>query len=505
MKQKLFLYAAILMASAGLTISSCSSSSDDKTEPVLKLNVSNPVALEAGGGTYSVSVEASADWTAAPGTTSWLTVQTGKTSISLSASANESGVSRTETVTVRLTGYEKSQAFTVTQEPKPEEFRLFVSPAIINTTYQGGDYTLTVDHTDNVSWVYEIDSQGEGWVSEKSKTAGEVVLTISGNEGLERSSDVTFRDPAEKTPDVVLKITQAAGPNSNDPTAKGYALVASMQGAVGMVGQDYSSINTYMKTYGFDYSEHPNSSQNDHPDGVHCQNVYDETLQQYVFKFISHIDGHLDGDRGTPNDRQRNEMKSRASSSQYFQMNGNWDEWQVLEWKFKLPKGFQPSNSFTHIHQLKAYEGSNNGSALITLTPRSNSNGSNKRMQVIHTGNTDETKKGYIVDNVALEEFEDEWVQVQQETHFTYNGYYSIKITRIRDQKVLIDCTVENIDMWRSGAINIRNKFGIYRSFGGKVDGENWRPTNGIKDEDILLGDFKVYEKNTNPNPKAID
>lgn len=49
-------------------------------------------------------------------------------------------------------------------------------------------------------------------------------------------------------------------------------------------------------------------------------------------------------------------------------MNGNWDEWQRLEWKFRIPKDFRPSTSFCHIHQLKAQEG-NNGSPLITITP----------------------------------------------------------------------------------------------------------------------------------------
>lgn len=73
----------------------------------------------------------------------------------------------------------------------------------------------------------------------------------------------------------------------------------------------------------------------------------------------------LDGDRGKREDRQRNEMKSRTGDGRH-DMNGNWEEEQKLEWEFKIPKGFRPTKSFTHIHQLKAQEG-NNGSPVITI------------------------------------------------------------------------------------------------------------------------------------------
>ena len=78
-------------------------------------------------------------------------------------------------------------------------------------------------------------------------------------------------------------------------------------------------------------------------------------------------------------------------------------------------------------------------------------------------------------------------------------------MARFSDSKVLVDKAFTNIDLWRKGAISIRNKFGIYRSFGKTLTDENDRPTNGIKDEHILLADFKVYEKNTNPDPQPHD
>ena len=51
-----------------------------------------------------------------------------------------------------------------------------------------------------------------------------------------------------------------------------------------------------------------------------------------------------------------------------------------------------------------------------------------------------------------------------------------------------------DIDLWRNGATNIRNKFGIYRSLGDRMESPDDRPKNGIKDEHLYLGDFQVYE-----------
>lgn len=49
--------------------------------------------------------------------------------------------------------------------------------------------------------------------------------------------------------------------------------------------------------------------------------------------------------------------------------------------------------------------------------------------------------------------------------------------------------------MWRKGAISIRNKYGIYRSFGRNMDGVDDRPTNGIKDETLQLAVLKSTKK----------
>jgi len=48
--------------------------------------------------------------------------------------------------------------------------------------------------------------------------------------------------------------------------------------------------------------------------------------------------------------------------------------------------------------------------------------------------------------------FEDEWVQVREEVHYTHDGFYSAKITRISDGKVLIDLRTNTLICGGSGA-----------------------------------------------------
>jgi hypothetical protein len=265
-------------------------------------------------------------------------------------------------------------------------------------------------------------------------------------------------------------------------------------------------MNTYMRTFGFDYTEHPNCSggYGGHADGIHLDAVEDAAFNKSVFLFDLHIDPIIDGDRcsATVVDRQRNEMKSITNNTTWAKVQGNWDEWQVLEWKFKLPVGFQPTTTFCHIHQLKAQDGPNNGNPIITITPRANADGSNKRMQIIHTVDGVTTDKGTMVNNIPLSDFEGEWVQVREEMHYTHNGYYSCKIVRIRDGKVLIDFQDTNIDLWPGGASYIRHKYGIYRSLaGGRLNQVPVGQSPLLKNESLLITDFRVYEKNTSESP----
>jgi hypothetical protein len=290
------------------------------------------------------------------------------------------------------------------------------------------------------------------------------------------------------------------------PGCKGYLRTTAMDADASLVDKLYSDINTYMRRFGFDFTEHPNCTggYGGHIDGVHGTVDPDADFNQHVFRFDIHIDPVVDGDRcsSTTVDRQRNEMKSITNNSTWAKVQGNWDEWQILEWKFKLPTGLQPTQNFFHVHQLKAQDGPNNGAPTITITPRADSSGLNQRIQIIHSVDGAATGKGTIVDDIPLSEFENEWVQVREEMHYTHDGYYSLKITRIRDGRVLIDFEDNNIDMWRIGSSYIRSKFGLYRSLsGGRLNQDPINQNPLLKNESIWLTHFRVYEKNSNPNP----
>lgn len=140
------------------------------------------------------------------------------------------------------------------------------------------------------------------------------------------------------------------------PGCKGYVRTTAMEADGSLVGKLYGDINTYMKRFGFDYSEHPNCTGGYGGDisGVHGAVDPDSYLNRYVFRFDIHINPVIDGDRCSSStvDRQRNEMKSITNNSTWAKVQGNWDEWQILEWKFKLPAGFQPTSNFCHIHQM---------------------------------------------------------------------------------------------------------------------------------------------------------
>lgn len=385
---------------------------------------------------------------------------------------------------------------------------LNVTPEILDFGEEGGTAHITVESTSK--WYLQIPEE-DNWchcsLNEQENNTVEIKADANTTEQ-QRSTQILFSSgKLEK----MVKVSQQAGKKT--PTEE-WKLETSMNPSSSLTGADWETVNKYMNQYKFDYTEHSNrATDNDHLDGIHIEVMKDEVLGHEVFKFNIHAsadkDGNiliLDGDRGKREDRQRNEMKTRTGDGNH-EVNGNWGEWQRLEWKFKIPTGFRPTKSFTHIHQLKAQEG-NNGSPIITITPRaSDNNGKNSRIQVIHNGDNAEATQGTIIDNLPLSDFEDEWIQVTTEMLYTHDGSFYIKMERISDGKVLVEKKFEHIDMWRKGAVDIRNKYGIYRSYGGNLEEDfgGKFPTSGIKDESLYLADFKIYEKNANAQPEAHD
>ena len=107
----------------------------------------------------------------------------------------------------------------------------------------------------------------------------------------------------------------------------------------------------------------------------------------YVFRFDIHIDPVIDGDRCSSStvDRQRNEMKSITNNSTWAKVQGNWDEWQILEWKFKLPAGIPAHAELLPHPSVQGTGRPEQRQPVITITPRASSSGANKRIQIIHS------------------------------------------------------------------------------------------------------------------------
>ena len=329
-------------------------------------------------------------------------------------------------------------------------------------------------------------------------TPGDLTVDVAVNEnttGKDRESSILFKLPQG---------TSTTSMNFQQVQTKGYELTGTLVPEAKHIGWQYNAIHSdWLRNIGFDYTEHPHCNGiGGHMDGVHLVVVNDTVLKQPVLRFDIHITPIIDGDRCSGTDRQRNELKTSTNNTTWAKMQGNWDEWQRLEWKMKIPKGYQPTPNFCHIHQIKAQDGPNNGSPVITITLRADRSGSNKQVTVEHNSSGGSGRSLGSMARVPMEEFEDEWVQIVEEMHFRHDGSYSIKITRIRDGKELLAVSKDNIDLWRRGATFLRSKYGIYRSLaGGNLRNNPVGQSPLLKNESLFMTDFKIYEKNTNPNP----
>lgn len=498
----------------------CGGDSDyDDSGIGLALSQSGTIHIESSGGTKTIVVTAKSSWNShfVENDDSWLTFERISGNVfSLTARENTLQMDRVAKLKVYLEDNSLSEEIDIIQ-PQRKQTITITPLSLLRVPAAGRDYNIYVSGIELVNLSYAKEND-EAWVviAGTGIVNGMLKITLSANTGERRSENIVFSDLNGYAPDVTLSITQLGVDEEDviDPLKNGYTLMSSMRADQSLVGKPWGDVNNYMKQYGWDYSEHPNNPADgkgeDHTSVPHMEVLLDGELNQYVFNILSHANANaLDGDRGTSvgSDRQRNEMKSVTNSNAWNKMNGNYGEWQVLEWKMKIPVGFQPSPQFTHLHQLKGVEGTNIGSPVLTLSVRANSNGSARRFEINHVGRSNATTKGRIVDNVPLENFEGEWVQVQEEVHYNLHGYYRIIIMRLSDGAILMEHEDTDIDTWRDGGCTaIRNKYGIYRSFSATMTSPASRPQNGIKDENIWLGDFKVYEKNfNNTNPVAVN
>ncbi|MFT3827177.1 MAG: heparin lyase I family protein [Chitinophagaceae bacterium] len=237
-------------------------------------------------------------------------------------------------------------------------------------------------------------------------------------------------------------------------------------------GNTYELINSVL---GGSANESPDCAHTDF--GRHITEVYDSTLSENVFVFHIHTD--YDGNLCSPtDDRQRNEIKTYSPSPANVKATNG--ETVTYHWKFKLDALFQPSTSFTHIHQLKAAgDGPDDDSPIITLTPRK---ASTDRLDVLHIGSSGTTTA---IATANLSAFKGNWVEVEEKVKFSDTGTYSIVITNVATGAVILNYSSSNIDMWRGGTSFVRPKWGIYRSLANKAQ---------LRDEQVRFADFCIAE-----------
>lgn len=218
----------------------------------------------------------------------------------------------------------------------------------------------------------------------------------------------------------------------------------------------------------------------------HIKEEWDATLKKYVFAFILHKE--IDGDRCNRADRQRNEIKTYGPSPE--NMKASRGETHYYRWKFKLDKNFQPSPNFCHIHQLKAGDGPDSGSPLITITPRY---GIPDKLQLIYTPSSG-VSGGGTLKLVDLEPFKGEWIEAIEKVVYNDPGEYSLVLKRVSDDAVLFEYESNSLDLWREGSTFIRPKYGIYRSINS---------LSYLRDETVLFADISLTEGISFKKPEA--
>src|SRR5882724_5506405 len=201
-----------------------------------------------------------------------------------------------------------------------------------------------------------------------------------------------------------------------------------------------------------------------HPDfGPHITQAIDDdaNFNKYVFVFNIHVTP--DNDRCSAFDRQRLEIKTEGNASTPDALKGFLGDSVTFRWDFKLPAGFQPSTAFTHIHQIKAFDG-DSGAPLITLTPRkANPN----RLELIFIDSKGVTTR---LATTPLAPFVGQWVEGYEKITYGHDGQYSITLKSVTDGTTLFAYSNADLDLWRTGTTVVRPKWGIYRSLNDAVD-----------------------------------
>ena len=253
-------------------------------------------------------------------------------------------------------------------------------------------------------------------------------------------------------------------------------------------GKTYELINSILAPVNNAAEEAPDMTNGTHASfGRHIAEVWDSTLNKYVFEFYIHAS--IDNDVSTlDTDRQRVEIKTFASSPD--SMKGYVGDLMTFKWMFRLPVGFQPSLNFTHIHQIKGVNG-DDGDPIFTLTPVVSNNKKIIQLRYVADSIQSNSKNPFSTLTTAnLSDFQGVWVQVTEVVRFdtSIKGTYSIKISKVGDTTSLLRYSSNAIKTMRVSNSFVRPKWGIYRSILTK---------SYLRDDSLRLSSVTVYKGKT--------
>ncbi|MFZ4455948.1 MAG: heparin lyase I family protein [Bacteroidales bacterium] len=216
--------------------------------------------------------------------------------------------------------------------------------------------------------------------------------------------------------------------------------------------------------------------------GRHIAEVWDEDLKQFVFEFYLHVsvvNELQDVFETRIAGKQRIEIKSYKYSPENLQ--GVSGETVIYRWKFKLPKGFQTSSQWTHIHQVKA-SGGDEYNPLFALTCRK---GNPNQLELNYCSNT---ISGFSkLRTINLAPFEGTWVEATERIKIdSIHGNYSIDIIKVSDGSKMLSYSNNDLPTYRANNSFIRPKWGIYRGIVKVSD---------LRDETIRFNSFSIAEE----------
>ena len=209
----------------------------------------------------------------------------------------------------------------------------------------------------------------------------------------------------------------------------------------------------------------------------HIVRVTDDVFNRGVFGFSVH---ESEDNLGCSHDSdiQRTEIKTYDKAPDL--LLGTLEETIQYRWEFKIPSDFQPSESFTHLHQLISVLDSGEEKPLITLTATKQDTVEVMELQYINDFGAKE-----VLTSSDLTFFKGSWVSVTETIEYGTSGRYQIIVSNGLSGAIILSHSSENIKTWSDETIHAGAKWGINR------DTDVLDP---IKDEQVLFDAFMIYQ-----------